>query len=90
MISKSFFLLIALISLICVYSEVTIVSKVQTIYDRSPKIRIKGSGFDADDHELVLEISAINGIPLKVDKDFLVTKNLDEPGIVLKLMQGRK
>ena len=90
MISKSFFLLIALISLICVYSEVTIVSKVQTIYDRSPKIRIKGSGFDADDHDLVLEISAINGIPLKVDKDFLVTKNLDEPGIVLKLMQGRK
>ena len=90
MISKSFFLLIALISLICVYSEVTIVSKVQTIYDRSPKIRIKGSGFDADDHDLVLEISAINGIPLKVDKDFLVTKNLEEPGIVLKLMQGRK
>lgn len=82
--------MIALISLICVYSEVTIVSKVQTIYDRSPKIRIKGSGFDADDHDLVLEISAIGESPLKVDKDFLVTKNLDEPGIVLKLMQGRK
>ena len=38
--------------------EVTVLKVVQTIYDRSPKLRIRGSGFDADEHSIILELSA--------------------------------
>jgi len=52
-------------------AEVTIlVPQPQTIYDRSPKLRIKGSGFDVEDHDITLEISASGQAPLKGGKDF--------------------
>lgn len=38
------------------FSEVTILNKVTTIYDRSPKLRIRGTGLDADN--IILDISA--------------------------------
>lgn len=83
--------LIALISLVIlgyVYSEVTILAQVQTIYDRAPKVRIKGAGFDADEHDISIEISAIGEEPLRMDKDFILSKGDD--GIVLKLLTSRK
>mmetsp|Transcript_7995 Transcript_7995/g.13518 ORF Transcript_7995/g.13518 Transcript_7995/m.13518 type:complete len:926 (-) Transcript_7995:225-3002(-) len=71
-----------------VYSEVTIVAQVQTIYDRSPKLRIKGVGFDAEDHDIKVVLSSGGDEPLRIDKDFMLTKVDD--GIVLKLLTSRK
>jgi hypothetical protein len=84
------FSLIFLISL-SVYSlaEVTILKSVQTIYNRSPKLRIRGSGFDVDEQSsILLDLSASGQSSLKVDKDYLITK--DDDGIILKLLSGRK
>jgi len=48
--------------------KTTVLKSVQTIYDRSPKLRIKGSGFDADDHAITLDISAQGQTSLRADK----------------------
>jgi hypothetical protein len=69
-------------------AEVTVLKAVQTIYDRSPKLRIKGSGFDADEHSIVLELAAQGQPFLRADKDFLITK--DDDGLILKLLSARK
>ena len=71
-----------------VSAEVTVLKIVQTIYDRSPKLRIKGTGFDADDHDITLDISASGQESLRADKDFLITK--DDDGIILKLLSARR
>ena len=56
---KALCLIIALIFLVeFIVAEVTVLKVVQTIYDRSPKLRIRGSGFDADEHSIILDISA--------------------------------
>jgi hypothetical protein len=81
-------LLAAVILAALVQAEVTVLKIVQTIYDRSPKLRIKGTGFDADDHDITLEISAPGQESLKADKDFLITK--DDDGIILKLLSARR
>ena len=39
-----------------VHAEVTILSGVQTIYDRSPKLRIKATGVTADEHDIELKL----------------------------------
>jgi len=69
-------------------AEVTILKSVQTIYSRSPKLRIRGSGFDAEDHDITLELAATGQQSLKVGKDYSVTK--DDDGVILKLLSGRK
>lgn len=55
-------ILYTIFALICIVefvgAEVTVLKVVQTLYDRSPKLRIRGSGFDADEHSIILEISA--------------------------------
>jgi hypothetical protein len=81
---------ILLTSLTCILSEVTVLKVVQVIYDKSPKLRIRGSGFDADDHDIILEINASGQPSLKVDKDFLISKDADGDGIILKLLGNRK
>jgi len=74
-----------------VIGEVTIlINQPQTVYDRSPKLRIKGNGFDADDHDITLEISAVGQPSLKVNKDFTITKDDQGEGIILKLLSNRK
>jgi len=84
-----FLTLVAAISLVTfVQAEVTILPKVQTIYGRSPKLRIRGSGFDADEHSILLELSAPGQPSLRLDKDYLITK--DDDGLILKLLGGRK
>ena len=83
---------IALAFLICflqhILGEVTILKNVQTIYDRSPKLRLRGSGFDADEHSILLELSAQGQPSLRLDKDYLITK--DDDGLILKLLSSRK
>lgn len=72
------------------FAEVTVLKTVQTVYDKSPKIRIRGSGFDAEDHNIVLTIGATGQESLKVDKDFMISKDADGDGIILKLIGKRK
>ena len=85
-----FCLLVVLLGCFCsqLSAEVTIVTQVQTIYDRSPKLRIKGVGFDVDDHDIKLTLSSGSEEPLRIDKDFMLTKV--EDGIVLKLLTSRR
>ena len=69
-------------------AEITILKIVQTIYDRSPKLRIKGSGFDADEHSILLTLNAQGQPRLKLDKDFLIT--IYDDGIILTLLNLRR
>lgn len=71
-----------------VAAEVTVLSSVQTLYSRSPKLRIKGTGFDADEHNIFMEMGASGQQSLKLDKDYLITK--DDDGLILKLLTNRR
>ena len=73
-----------------VLSEVTIIGAPQVIYDRSPKLRIRGAGFDAEDHDITLELAAQGEATLRVDKDYMVTKDPQNEGLILKLLNLRK
>ena len=81
---------VLLTSLTCVLSEITVLKAVQVIYDKSPIVRIRGTGFDAADHDIVLELGASGSAPLKVDKDYLISKDSNDDGIILKLLGNRK
>lgn len=81
---------VLLSSLQVLLAEVTVLRTVQVIYDKSPKLRIRGTGFDAQDHDISLEISATGQPSLVADKDFMVTKDSDGDGIILKLLGNRK
>ena len=79
-----------LINFYNVLDEGTVFKSVQVIYDISPKLRLKGSGFDANDHDIILELGAQNQPTLRVDKDYLITKDADGDGLILKLLGNRK
>lgn len=71
-------------------AEIAVLKSNQIVYDRSPKLRIRGSGFDAADHDIMLELSA-NGSPnLVVDKDYVIGKDADGDGLILKLLGNRR
>jgi hypothetical protein len=73
-----------------IVAEVTVLKSSQVVYDKSPKLRIKGSGFDADDHDIKLDLGAIGQPQLIPDKDFMVSKDSDGDGLILKLLGNRK
>ena len=85
-----FVAVILLLAIAKVAAEVTVVTKVQTVYDRSPKIRIKGTGFDANEEDIFLKLSAVGEESLKKDKDYIISKDNDGDGIVLKLLGNRR
>ena len=87
---RSILFLYLLVFISHVLSEVTVVTKVQTLYDRSPKLRIKGTGFDAEEDDIFLDLSAMNEDSLKKDKDYIIDKDNDGAGIVLKLLGKRR
>ena len=68
-------------------AELKISKVVTVIYDRTPKLYITGSGFDADAHDIILELSATGELPL-TKKDFALEK--DEKGLILKLFGSRR
>lgn len=72
-----------------ILSEVTVLKSLQVIYDRSPKLRIRGDGFEAADHDIILELGAVNQ-PLIMGKDYMVTKGDDNDGIILKLLSNKR
>ena len=51
-------------------------------------MRLKGTGFDVEDHDISIGLSA-GGVEPRQDKDFMVTK-LGNDGIMLKLLKDRK
>ena len=69
-------------------AEVTILKVVQTIYDISPKLRIKGSGFDADKHNILIKLGSQYQPPLKLGQDFSLIK--DNEGLILTLLSARR
>ena len=71
-------------------AEVTVLKQVQTIYDKSPKLRIRGSGFDVEDHDITLDIGSQGKPPLVVDKDYMITTDEDGDGLILKLLTNKK
>mmetsp|Transcript_26878 Transcript_26878/g.53813 ORF Transcript_26878/g.53813 Transcript_26878/m.53813 type:complete len:959 (-) Transcript_26878:135-3011(-) len=73
-----------------VLSEVTVLKQVQTIYDKSPKLRIRGSGFDVEDHDITLDIGSQGQPSLVAGKDFLITTDGDGDGLILKLITNKK
>ncbi len=79
--------LLLLSSLLCTVAEVTVLRNTQTIYDRSPKLRIRGTGFTADEHHIFLNISAQGQQSLELDIDYMITK--DDDGIILKLLSNK-
>lgn len=87
MISRTIFALLAAFHVAVTFAEVTIISGPQVIYDESPKIKIKASGFDADDHDIVLDLGS-SGATLRGGKDYLIQK--DDDGIILKLLTNRR
>ncbi len=88
MLSKLFCAVLAAVNVALTLSEIAILSGPQTIYDQSPKIKIKATGFDDyDDHDINLDIGAKSST-LRVNKDFLVTKS--EDGLILKLLSNRR
>ncbi len=86
-----FTFLVVLQFLIHAVSEVTVLKTIQYIYCKSPKLRIRGSGFDVDERDIILELGASGQVPLTVDKDYIITKdNGGDDGLILKLLGNRQ
>jgi hypothetical protein len=71
-------------------AEVTILRIVSVLYDTSPTLRIRGSGFDAVGNDIHLEIGVAGQPSLVTDKDYTVTKDADGGGIILALVENRR
>jgi hypothetical protein len=84
------FIALAIILVFEVYSEVTVLRVTQNIYHNSPKLRIRGSGFDAQDHDIILELGVTNQTSLIADRDYMITKDVDGDGLILKLLGSRR
>jgi hypothetical protein len=87
MLLKGFVLTLLLAAYVS--AEVTVLRTTQYIYDKSPKLRIRGAGFDANDHDIKLDLGA-GEVPLVVDKDYMIGKDQDGDGLILKLLGNRR
>ncbi len=69
---------------------ITVTESTERLYDQSPILRIRGTGFteDASDISLVLGTNSYN--PLKMNEDYIVTKDSDNNGLILKLLPERR
>ena len=74
-----------------VLADVTLLKYVTVLYDRSPKLRIRGSGFTASSNDTRVTIGTRDGASLVLNEDFTISKEegiID--GIVLKLMNNKR
>ena len=74
-----------------VLADVTVLKYVTVLYDRSPKLRIRGSGFTASSNDTRVTIGTRDGASLVLNEDFTISKEegiID--GIVLKLMNNKR
>jgi hypothetical protein len=74
-----------------VLAEFTVLKYVTTLYDRSPKLRIRGSGFTASSNDTRVTIGTSGGASLVLNEDFSILKDEGATdGIVLKLMSNKR
>lgn len=74
-----------------VLAEFTVLKYVTTLYDRSPKLRIRGSGFTASSNDTRVTIGTSGGASLVLNEDFTILKDEGATdGIVLKLMSNKR
>jgi hypothetical protein len=71
-----------------VFAEVAVAPVVQTVYDQSPRLRISGNGFAADEHSILLDLAALGQPMLRADMDFGISKSDD--GLTLKLLADKR
>ena len=72
-------------------AEVIILKSVQYMYDHTPELRIHANGFEnVDVHDILLDISATGQPSLRIGKDYLLFKNPNGGGIILKLLSARR
>jgi hypothetical protein len=84
---------IGLVLLSCTNADdtVSILRIKQTIYDQSPKLRIRGSGFsDHNEDNIHLELAATGQSSLVNGVDYMLAKDLDGDGLILKLLSNRR
>jgi len=64
---------------------------VTVLYDRSPKLRIRGSGFTASSDNTFIDIGTKDGPSLLINEDFTILKDDNSTdGIILKLMSNKR
>ena len=68
-------------------AELKVQRGVSVIYDQATKLHITGTGFDADAHDIILELSATDELPL-TRKDITLHKH--EKGLILHLAGFRR
>lgn len=74
-----------------VLAEFTVLKYVTTLYDRSPKLRIRGSGFTASSNDTRVTIGTSGGASLVLNEDFTILKDEGATDvIVLKLMSNKR
>jgi hypothetical protein len=79
-----------LFGILFINAEVSVMWSNHIIYDRSPKLRIRGSNFHAEDHNIILEIGVSGGSLIKTNVDYSITKDNDGNDLILKLLENRK
>jgi len=74
-----------------VLAQVTVLKVVTVLYDRSPKLRIRGSGFTASSDNTFIDIGTKDGPSLLINEDFTILKDDNSTdGIILKLMSNKR
>ena len=91
MLSLQPLLTLLLLAFIRIRAEVSILSKVQYIYDRSPKLRIRVSNIDAVDiKDITLSIGMKSQAPLVSPQDITLDKDSDGEGLIIQLAPNKK
>ena len=82
---------LVLLSFIRIRAEVSILSKVQYLYDRSPKLRIRVSNTaDVDTKDITLSIGMKSQTPLVSPQDITLDKDSDGEGLIIQLAPNKK
>ena len=82
---------LVLLSFIRIRAEVSILSKVQYLYDRSPKLRIRVSNIaDVDTKDITLSIGMKSQTPLVSPQDITLDKDSDGEGLIIQLAPNKK
>jgi len=83
---------VVVLCILCIASlsaEITVLKSKQVLYHKSPKLLIRGSGFDAPEADIIIVIGELgNSNPLVQEKDFILAKY--EDGIILTLLQDKR
>jgi hypothetical protein len=85
--NKNTILALLLVGFNVAIAELEVRRAMTVIYDHTSKVYIAGSGFDADAHDIILELSATDELPL-TKKDFGLEKN--KKGLILTLSDSRR